>query len=1112
MVLALLIAAGLAAQTLPEPRLTDLGDNHFTICSDKTASSGITNMRVTWTDDTTWTAAEWEQCHSSLSGGCTTNFAVLSDGKDRACLPVTSVKANTAYLVHVNFWTSGGGWTSDTDSTYQTNIQAETVCEDFSSNCTDIDADGAGGGTDRVLQITTTNTSAGVDAPSAPTHTRTFSVVGTIDHEVEVTVTDGECVDLQAKINAEAAAYNAAGAVTYAVKVPAGVTCYPQHESTGVLNGYSIPDLTNTSGEFVLYSESPDPDVDPPPGGLIAPDAAVGALSQNTDYPSALPVLLMLGSGQQNFRLRNITLKRPDAKLTNYPEINLTGWSDANRPQVIFSSAPNTEQWGAMTPTIYFSDSDIESSWLRTGLRQINDAADSGWFANSATNWMPDSALNPDEPGSTSAGVASMEVTRQFTSASDGALLTFPENINFASGFVYTLAATNSITGGVVTVDATAHEDGHAYNTGNNTSRPTLLIEGATGTGCNGLHSVRGVNAAGGTWTIEDTAITCNGGTAQVLLKAWFHDLSGFTYPAMSCVFSVETQTTVQLYLCMADEYENAFVPDFTGLTVSGYMAFAPHVQPALLKLDDATGVTVETVLLDSGGGPWISQYGIDMASSLDMDLIVIGTRWIGGRHWQAVNPVSGLSSNGNRTNNLNYFEAIKCRACEDVQVINSAMESDQSLFLTSNDANIEHPRNITISGFIYKQNPDMFSTNTASGGRQGPTRQIPMEFKNGVDGLLVEGLAVANQRVNVTSSVAAVYCDVRTPTNSVIEFTPVCRDINFRKSVVVGMQAVRVVAGITNASKAEYTSHGPVNVSDVLFFGQNAFSKPSGQQGEVASYSGVLEPTFGAFARIHDLNISNNTMAWMLPAINNGQNYKVFVDLSAARSSSIQITNNVYVDQDADTDSYNLFYLGAPFTYANYALRNEADGAISTAGAHDSNQTVACTIAPTDTAYSDDNAAHSQASSRLTGASGSMAANWPLTAMSADSQTCNERLDEVFDSGTWQPSGSDGADVEEILDATGTIRNISKGTPTTTGMTIGYEAPSSSSLCDADYARAPVTTFANATGVTALARSSGTKTPTATFTGLTPNTTYDVQLQCDTGVPVYVSFTTAAE
>lgn len=1106
--LLLLLAATAVGQTIPEPELIDLGDNHFTICSPKTASAGIVNMRVKWSDDATWTAAEWEMCHSSASGGCTTNIFTLEDGKGNACVYVTEVPEGTALLVHVNFW-NGSAWTTDSDSTYQTNIQAGSVCAAYPSNCTDIDADGGGAGTDRVLRITTTSDGV-VDVPTAPTHSRSFSAVGSIDNEVTVTVTSGECDDLQAKLTSQAAACIAAASspVVYAVKIPAGAVCYPEDETAGALNQYIIPDITDPDCTLLVYSESADTDVDPPSGGLIAEDAGVGAMAQNLGLPSNVAVVEFAGSGEQNVRFRNVKIQRPDARLTDYPEIALTGWTDTARPEITFATTPDADQWGNQ-PTVYFPNAQTHT--LRTGIRQTNDSAASAWLKPSSTVWEPNWVLNPVEPGSTEAGVASKDVTKNFTSATAVVrpVLTFSSNLNYASGYQYTLAASNSISGGTITLAS----GGHVYATGGAFSRYGILVQGATGTGgttddqCNTIHVVDGHNAAGGTWEIENAAITCNGGTAEVPLKGWFHGISGYTYSAMACLFTTPSQTTAKLWLCKVSEAAS-FVPDFTGLTVAGWLAYAPAQAPPLVNLNAATGVTFESVLFDAGGPPWDTLYAIDASASVDMDLIVIGSRFIGGRHWQTLDPASNTTNVGNRVNDLNFFQALKCRACEDVQFINNVLETDQNLILSADDASIEHPRNITVSGMVYKLKPEFFTERAESGGIVGPGRQHLMELKNGAEGVLVEGLAVSDQRIIVTGATAPLLCQSQMVNSSVLDYVSRCKDIELRNSFIRGVQAIYVHRSVMGTSAAQYTAHGPVRVHNNFFAPAVIRQKPSGDYGYLDAYPTVFTPNFGLIGRSRDVTITNNTFAWQAPQVNDTRDYNVFLDLSNLRTAALTISGNVYVDMDASSSNQNHFTLPSSWSWANYEAVSQANGVFSTLGTHSGNRTVACTEAPTTTAFEAANNAHSEASGRLTGAGGSMATNWPLPGGSADGQKCNDRLDAAFVEGTWEPSGSAGADIDAILDAIGQIRNIQVTATGTTTASVQFEPWSASAVCEFEWKAGPVESFGGATGVTQVATGTG-KPRTVNLTGLPANTVIDAQIQCDRGLPAYVSFET---
>lgn len=1122
-ILVVLSACFAIGQTIPEPVLTEVGDNHVVFCTDKTPSEGIINIRLKRSDNATWTTAEWENCQYNANG-CTNGYAGTGlqnnvDLKPNMCIWALDLTPNTTYLMHINFYDDDvTSWTSDTDATYQTNIQAASVCAAFPSNCTDIDADGGGAGTDRVLQITTTNvTPTEPDAPDMPVHARSLpTALPTIDNEVDVTVVgSGEC-DVQAKITSQVAACIAAATspVVYSVKIPytanGANACRPEEETAGAVLGYTIPDITDTDCTFILRSESQDTDVDPPFGGLIAEDAVVGTLKRNITAPTNSALLSFEGSGDQNVYIHNIRLEQPLATETNYTDEVLTerATNGSNKPTVTFTNDRSTSEWPPNFK-VYFSDA--ESRPYRSGLLQTNDTGGPTW-SKSGLVWTMNGSLNPAEADSTVDGVASIDPTTPFTlaTATSTPTLTFSSNLNIASGFEYTLAASGSVASGVVSV---ASGDQH-YSAGN-FMREALLIEGATGTGCNDIHTVTNANMSSGTWTITNTGISCDGGTAQILLKAYVHDMSGYTTNQMSCLVEVLTQTTAKLHKCTTTTVDTAFVPDFTGMTVTGYMAFAPIVQQPLLALGSATGVNVISTLIDMAGPPWIFYRGIS-ASGQDTTNkhIFMGNRIINGRRYQMTDPVTGLASSGSRDNNNGFFRVYDCEGCIDNQWINNVVETCENFLLSSNGTSVEYPKDLTIDGLIVKAPQECYSSNANHGGLHSNSRQQPFEFKNGGDRIYMNGLWVDNQHIAVTKNTAAVLCQSQTSASNVQDYVLGCFNFTIQNSFFRGNQVLYFKTISSTGTAATYAPFGPLKFDNNFIVPKVIVSKPSGDTGFLDSYLSSFVPTLielGAGTR--DITITDNTYAWRVLGANSTQDYNQFLDLTGdvqppVSTAAIRISGNAYVDMDSDNSNLNALGIDGGFSWSNYEAQFQEDGAFTSVGGHNNNTSIPCTESPNTHDFDTNNNAHTETTGRLTGAGGSMSTNWAVPGSSADAQPCNTRLDLAFTAGTWEPTGSSGADVNDIFDAVGQIRDISVSSITASTASITITPPSSSMTCHLIWKAGPVSSFAGQTGVTRLTSSSGA-TRTFNLTGLPSNSFIDAQAQCARGPHAYVSFET---
>jgi hypothetical protein len=111
-----------------------------------------------------------------------------------------------------------------------------------------------------------------------------------------------------------------------------------------------------------------------------------------------------------------------------------------------------------------------------------------------------------------------------------------------------------------------------------------------------------------------------------------------------------------------------------------------------------------------------------------------------------------------------------------------------------------------------------------------------------------------------------------------------------------------------------------------------------------------------------------------------------------------------------------------------------------------------------------------------------------------------------VATAGTMKPTVAYGADIDDILDAQGRIRDVvhySSGS----AVRVTYTAPNTGS-CVLSYGDSPVN-FGDDTDITALSATSGTTSRDETITGLASATTYDYKIACAGGGSVFGRITT---
>ena len=1109
LLLVVLLALPMSAQVCPDSiKLLSVSQGGFSLELEwDNPTDAVTLARLRLTDNATFTAEATYAYDPSDTGDGISAF-------------VTNLDPATAYLVDIGLYDTGSASYSDyTDC--QTEIAA-IDCNGLTANCDPaVDADGGGAGTDLILEITTPAGDGTPTAPTAPTHANAFVEIDPatdLDNTVTVTVSGGECTNLDALMESQQTAMDAAGSnLIYGVKIPAGQICRPEHE-TSPLDQYTCPTITDATNKLLVYSEYPNTDAHAPFGGSVDPEAGIGGIEMNLTQPLARPLIEC--EGKQNIRFQRIRIARPDFTTLTYPLEPISSVSSASPATITMTSAFVAERYTDKGTSDQYGTAIVrapgmQSRWFHGGNNpQARTSSINYWqHVIGSKTLKPYLHAFTDGGTYTSGGIVHRRIAAQFTSATKVSqpVLTFGSDHGYDNGYQYSLT---SISGGVATIASGTNNDSYAANW-----PPIVLVSGTTG-GCDGTYQVSAVTST--TWTLTGSPTGCTGGTLELVHIAMVHGISGLSYTRATCATSFPTTTTAQLLYCT--DGVTPFTPDWTAGagTITGWVSYDPPTQAPLVDISDSTNIEFEQCIIDGGEMPWRNAFLISGRSATDP---IIAGSWARSQFWMATNPYTGWANDDFGENPYTYDGIINDDADGvGFQLLNNTFITGGYVYQSQNNAgvasNLNSPSDFTVDGLRVHVPDECNSEATASGGMVCGFRHF-FQWKAGITRASFNGLSIDNTYQDTVSEPWAIFAEIIYPSSETTGLRGIS-DISVTNSYLDGVGMLQLGSGGLggSATKPSSTHYARFLVDNNFYKRTVRRGNPQNETRNSTTYLTGFTPSIFNFStdKLTEVQITNNTFGYPEGGPNTAWNPIAelnTIPTDDSGSSIIEWDKNIYLVAYSSTATYGKFRCSGASNAWNNCIGQKFNvmGVDGSANANfGTNYIVAVLAAPDGAAdlASANNACGTGATVGVTdewddsGGDNGYAVHFPVVSCT-DGESGNTRMDDVFTAGTYEPTGAYatyGADITDILRAQGRITDVVHQSTSTT-IVLTYNAPEINGICRATATAGTGENPANDATVFFDDDTTGSYARTATITGLSSGTTYAYRIACAGGTVV---------
>ena len=1060
-------------------------------------TDAVTDMRLRLTDSATFAAdAVYSYDPADTSNGISAH--------------VVNLEAGTAYLV--DFGLNAAGFSDYTDC--QAAVAA-IDCNGLTSNCDKtIDADGGGVGTDVILQITTPAGDNTPTDPTAPTHNNTFVEIDPatdLDDSATVTVSGGECTNLNALMESQQTAMDLAGSnLIYGVKIPAGQICRPEHE-TSPLDQYTCPTITDSTNKLLVYSEYPNINAHAPFGGSVDPGAGIGGIEMNLTQPLAKS--LVDCGDQQNIRFQRVRIAQPDFRLLEYPLEPISSISAASPPVITLTNPVTAEQYvsSVVYGTAIVRAPGMKSRWFHGGNNP--NALTTGinlWTHNIGAQTVAPYHTFTDAGSYTSGGIFHRRIAAEFTSATKASepVLTFPADHGYDNGFQYTLTG---ISGGVATVASGTHNDST-----NTFWRPVVLVSGSDdgmGGDCDGLYEVTAVTTT--TWTLSGSPTGCTGGTLELVHAVMLHHLESLDYTQVSCIVSFESTTTAKVLYC-TDGVNASFVPDWTAVvgTIAGWVSYDPPIMGDLIDVSDSTNLEFEQCIIGNSEMPW--RTGSLFGAAGATDPIVQGS-YISAHHWMLTNPVS-LIATPDYGENSNNYERVWADGADGsgLQFLNNTVRTGAYVYQSeSSVTNTTSPSDITFDAVRIEVPSYCDSEDTDSGGQICGFRHL-FQWKSGARRISFNGLSFNGVYQDTVSAPWAIFFEIIFPTGETTGDRGI-QDISITNSAGDGVGLVQLAGGGLGGSGTEATAthYARFKINNNFY---RRIARPGNPQDQrrnnLTPLTGFI-PNVALSESVSEVSWTNNTITYPEGGVNTAWNpivdFGLFSASDASGESIIEFDKNLYGVAYSSVANYGKIRCG---TASDISWGNCIERSFRLMGADDSpyanfgvNPIIAVLEAPNgaaDLETANDACTDVQTAWDDSAGDNGYAVHFPVVSCS-NAESGNARLDDVFAAGTWDPTGAYatyGADVTDILRAQGRILDVVHQTTSST-LVLAYEAPEINGGCRGSATTGTGNNPATATTVYYADDTPGSYSREITITGLPSGTVIPYRIACAGGTVV---------
>lgn len=773
----------------------------------------------------------------------------------------------------------------------------------------------------------------------------------------------------------------------------------------------------------------------------------------------------------------------------NVPTVAIASATIGSGKTVINYAAGALDDWGNVFGVRV---PDLEGTWFKVGFSNQHHTNSEAFWTVSSTEAQPLLSLyRYEDKGSSGAGIVYWPVAQEFTSATSDTL-TFGADHQGSDGEVETLT---SITSGVAAVADGAHS---YYMPGySNTYDITFWVDGATGTGCDGLflgdHSTS--DDTTGAIGLVDGPASCTGGTIRQVFPVLLHHIEGMSFEFLSCVVSFATTTTAKVLACY--DGTQLTTPDWSSAT-GGWLSMDPVVQPPFLDLSGTTNVTCDRCVFDTGGIPWRQAEQVVLGDAQASQFVGFRTAT---EYWQPTNPISETAHTDSRVNRFTLSSVFNGRYTTDLQVRNGAADLASFFYFGSNGGQV-CPSDHTWSGILLNTPNEYRQDLTASGGLGRPMRQH-WEYKQCAQRVLIDGLGVTGHTI---SSVPTQFIVVAQTNTSGDEATPpilkTVEDFEIRNFNVRGVMGF-YLGGRTQESASGTTLVG-VNARNWVHNGifQDAATR-GGPSGDFLATDLPIDNLQGLAARFL-LCTECVFEDFVIAPSRSDDGFTAFLD-QRSQSSAVAIRDGIVVDSAASASGFARVRSGdAGSTWALLTAQLAADDGSTIAAASEVGNLLIVPCTPDAENDQDFESANDPAD---------VEAIWDVTGWNAagraeilttdDTESCADRMDAVFEAGSWASKvayDDKGVDPAAILDAQGRIRDVVHKV-TASSIVLTYTAPTTTQACKLSAAPgAGVNLGTSLTVVSATDTPGGSASRTVTLSGLLGGTIYTYRLACAMG------------
>lgn len=1031
------------------------------------------------------------------------------------------MKPNTTYYIHPSYddsthrgcQTETAAFSCNGVPNFATAAAGEAACE------VETDADGA----NEVIKIRTPATGDAPEAPTAPTHARTWEQGYTQSPDASATVattsSGGELLatDFLAKVTAAVTYLKANPTETYTVTIPPTARVRRENEggvgASADVQGFEIPACDgDETGMLIIESETPDPDAMPPLGAPPSGNEEWAHIEWNRNgvLTNTSPELLGFAEPPCPFYMRGVTVAAPPHELKER-------WT-ATGTAAVTPGSPRENDSTLLDFT--GSTPDVSDAWPTTanagitvvGLKGdvFHNGADVETGVGSATQFTRsgDTITISGKAALGTAGEARLHniISLPFTSAA-GAALTTPAHPYADSP----QTAISSFVDGVLTT-AAEHGIGRlpgAFSVGNQ----VWLQDTDNGSGgdCDGFY-LNVTDTSAGTDNGRDSTTLdlkaadgstgasipdCNtaNGTVQLIGAAL---LVSDSYPTgIACYVSFPSSTQVQLELC-TETGVTTFTPDLTGET--GYISYDPPTLPPLIVHPGGAPFHMTNVTLRANR-PWRMERAIQLNGNGDG----AGTHIVGilpdlGLWWPTPPNPQGGPMTMTKISGYEFTQVVRCFGCSDVELA-SARRAGGGFTLFGNEFNRPTPHDITKRRWW-----DEFP-NWAISGKSSivePWRQTD-ELKGG----LLRGDWSGNIYIGAPEHNTPVAVPFTCKTNdngynSDPVLTSTCSDLRFSKSFFSAPQFMKT--GVTEnagaTEKFEWLTYRKLALEDNVIRMRARKGYLYGEFLQFAGYSNSSFMTLGpTLSRYTDVAVRRNLWLPNLGDANGaGGEWNVLLDLLEQTGSRFAWTKNIHIDNVINNAAGGRF--GG--TWAG-AVEAEiiADGAFSTLADISDNPIAYCfDNVTTNPDYTTAVADACTRGATYWGAAGYADAFDPVACNTSES--CATRAGRILDTATNEPLpafdgyGPQGG-MAGVLDAMGFIPNV-QAERRLDGLAarLTYHSPDADRKCKTDYALPGVDMDRDSSGVEAVEDTTGSQTRQVVIEGLSAGQSYNYRTRCE--------------